>query len=117
MKIVAKIAVAAAALTMLATPAMAEKIVKWKLAETWPSTLTPLASPPLLLAKMVEEMSGGQFVIKVEGKEKHKAPLGILDMVKGGQYQMGHSGSYYWKGKDISTIFFTTIPFGMTTAE
>lgn len=66
---------------------------------------------------MVEEMSGGQFVIKVEGKEKHKAPLGILDMVKGGQYQMGHSGSYYWKGKDISTIFFTTIPFGMTTAE
>ena len=30
---------------------------------------------------------------------------------------MGHSGSYYWKGKDISTIFFTTIPFGMTTAE
>ena len=117
MKIVAKIAVAAAALTMLATPAMAEKIVKWKLAETWPSTLTPLASPPLLLAKMVEEMSGGQFIIKVEGKEKHKAPLGILDMVKGGQYQMGHSGSYYWKGKDISTIFFTTIPFGMTTAE
>ena len=79
--------------------------------------MTPLASPPLLLAKMVEEMSGGQFVIKVEGKEKHKAPLGILDMVKGGQYQMGHSGSYYWKGKDISTIFFTTIPFGMTTAE
>ena len=35
---------------------------------------------------MVEEMSGGQFVMKVEGK-------------------------------DISTIFFTTIPFGMTTAE
>ena len=30
---------------------------------------------------------------------------------------MGHSGSYYWKGKDISTIFFTTIPFGMTTPE
>jgi TRAP-type mannitol/chloroaromatic compound transport system substrate-binding protein len=66
---------------------------------------------------MVTEMSGGNFIIKVEGKEKHKAPLGILDMVKGGYYQMGHSGSYYWKGKDISTIFFTTIPFGMTTAE
>ncbi|RUM37121.1 MAG: ABC transporter substrate-binding protein, partial [Desulfobulbus sp.] len=117
MKFIAKIAVAAAALAMLASPAMAEKVVKWKLAETWPSTLTPLASPPANLAKMVKEMSGGTFIIKVEGKEKHKAPLGILDMVKGGQYQMGHSGSYYWKGKDISTIFFTTIPFGMTTAE
>jgi TRAP-type mannitol/chloroaromatic compound transport system substrate-binding protein len=117
MKFVAKIMMATAALALLASPAMAEKVVKWKLAETWPSTLTPLASPPAQLAKMVKEMSGGQFIIKVEGKEKHKAPLGILDMVKGGQYQMGHSGSYYWKGKDISTIFFTTIPFGMTTAE
>lgn len=95
----------------------AEKIVTWKLAMTWPSTLTPLASPPAQVAKLVEEMSGGKFIIRAEGKEKHKAPLGILDMVKGGQYQMGHSGSYYWKGKDISTIFFTTIPFGMTTAE
>jgi TRAP-type mannitol/chloroaromatic compound transport system substrate-binding protein len=35
-------------------------------------------------------------------------------MVKGGQYQMGHSASYYWKEKDMSTIFFTTVPFGMT---
>ena len=99
------------------TEAKAVKIIKWKLAETWPSTLTPLASPPLKVAAMVKEMSGGKFIIKVEGKEKHKAPLGILDMVKGGQYQMGHSGSYYWKGKDINTIWFTTVPFGMTMKE
>jgi len=117
MKLALKIASTIAAIAMLASPAMAQKTVKWKLAMTWPSTLTPLASPPAQVAKLVEEMSGGTFIIKAEGKEKHKAPLGILDMVKGGQYQMGHSGSYYWKGKDISTIFFTTIPFGMTTAE
>ncbi len=117
MKILTKIILGAAAVALLASPALAEKTVKWKLAETWPSTLTPLASPPAMVAKLVKEMSGGKFIIKVEGKEKHKAPLGILDMVKGGQYQMGHSGSYYWKGKDISTIFFTTIPFGMTTPE
>lgn len=117
MKFFSKIIMTAAALALLATPALAEKAVKWKLAMTWPSTLTPLASPPAQIAKMVEEMSGGNFIIKLEGKEKHKAPLGILDMVKGGQYQMGHSGSYYWKGKDISTIFFTTVPFGMTASE
>jgi TRAP-type mannitol/chloroaromatic compound transport system substrate-binding protein len=84
---------------------------------TWPSTLTPLASPPIKLAQKLKEMSGGKFILKIHGKEKHKAPLGILDMVKGGQYQMGHSGSYYWKGKDINTIWFTTVPFGMTSAE
>jgi TRAP-type mannitol/chloroaromatic compound transport system substrate-binding protein len=106
-------------LTAFGHPAAGRTVrtVKWKLAETWPSTLTPLASPPAQVAKMVKEMSGGKFIIRVEGKEKHKAPLAVLDMVKGGQYQMGHSGSYYWKGKDINTVFFTTLPFGMTTAE
>ena len=118
MKFILKIALAAALLiTATGHPALAAKTVRWKLAETWPSTLTPLASPPAQVAKMVKEMSGGGFIIRVEGKEKHKAPLAVLDMVKGGQYQMGHSGSYYWKGKDINTIFFTTLPFGMTTAE
>ena len=103
--------------TFLATPSFAAKKVKWKLAETWPSTLTPLASPPMKVAQMVKEMSGGKFIIKVYGKEKHKAALGIFDMVKNNQYQMGHSGSYYWKGKDINTIWFTTVPFGMTMKE
>jgi TRAP-type mannitol/chloroaromatic compound transport system substrate-binding protein len=30
---------------------------------------------------------------------------------------MGHSASYYWKGKDINTLFFTTMPFGMIAPE
>jgi TRAP-type mannitol/chloroaromatic compound transport system substrate-binding protein len=117
MKNVLRVTTILVAVLLLATPSFGAKKVKWKLAMTWPSTLTPLASPPFKVAKMVEQMSGGKFIIKIEGKEKHKAPLGILDMVKGGQYQMGHSGSYYWKGKDINTVWFTTVPFGMTTKE
>lgn len=117
MKRFVKVAAALAACMMVASPAMAAKKIRWKLATTWSSTLTPLASPAPKLAKMVSEMTGGQFEIRVEGSEKHKAPLGILDMVKGGQYEMGHSASYYWKGKDISSVFFTTVPFGMTASE
>ncbi len=117
MKLTAKLLVVLMLVVFTALPAMAQKTIKWKLAMTWPSTLTPLASPPIKLAGMIKQMSGGKFLIKVEGKEKHKAPLGILDMVRGGQYQMGHSASYYWKGKDISMVFFTTVPFGMNAEE
>jgi TRAP-type mannitol/chloroaromatic compound transport system substrate-binding protein len=117
MKLLGKAALICGALMMLATPAMAEKTVKWKLAMTWPSTLAPLATSAIQMAQMVSDMTGGKFVIRVEGKEKHKAPLGIVDMVKGGQYQMGHSASYYWKGKDITSVFFTTVPFGMNMVE
>lgn len=101
------------------TPSAADeaKKIQWNLATTWNSTLTPLITPPLQVAQMVAEMTGGNFIIKVEGAEKHKAPLEILDMVKGGQYAMGHTASYYWKGKDATTALFTTVPFGMTASE
>lgn len=69
------------------------KKVQWHLATTWNSTLTPLSTPPLKVAQLVSEMTDGNFTIKVEGAEKHKAPLEILDMVKGGQYEMGHTAS------------------------
>ena len=93
------------------------KTYKWKLAMTWPKNLSPLVSPPFKFAKLVEEMSGGRLVVEVDDKNKHKAPLGVFDMVKMGQYEMGHSASYYWKGKDINTMFFTSMPFGMTMNE
>ncbi len=117
MRFLGRVVLACGVLMMMASPVLAEKTIKWKLAMTWPSTLTPFASSVHKFAQSVSDMTGGKFIIKVDGKEKHKAALGILDMVKGGQYQMGHSASYYWKGKDITTVFFTTAPFGMTAAE
>ncbi|SHO49244.1 TRAP transporter substrate-binding protein [Desulfopila aestuarii] len=117
MKRFGKIATVLATCMLVASPALAAEKVRWKLAMSWSSTLTPLAAAAPKLADMVSKMSGGNFEIRVEGAEKHKAALGILDMVKGGQYEMGHSASYYWKGKDISSVFFTTVPFGMTSNE
>jgi TRAP-type mannitol/chloroaromatic compound transport system substrate-binding protein len=102
---------------LISSPLFAAKKVKWKLAMTWPSTLTPLATPPEQLANMVKQMSGGKFIIQVQGKEKHKSALGILDMVKNKQYEMGHTSSYYYKGKSIATALLTTTPFGMTSTE
>jgi len=112
-----KLLVAAALIAGLGTSAMAKKVYKWKLATTWGPTLSPFIDAPKNMAKMVEEMSDGRLVIRVDASNKHKAALGILDMVKGGQYDMGHSASYYWKGKDINTLPFSTMPFGMTTPE
>ena len=117
MKHFARIAMCVAVLMMIAAPALAEKKVRWKMAMTWGSTLTPLSEAGPWLAEMVGAMTGGDFEIRYEGADKHKAPLGILDMVKGGQYEIGHSAAYYWKGKDVTTTFFTTAPFDMNVNE
>jgi len=112
------LALMAAALVFTGSSSLAaEKVVKWKLAMTWPDGLAPFAWTVQRFADNVEAMSGGRMTIRVDDKNKHKAALGILDMVEAGQYEMGHSASYYWKGKDINTMPFTTMPFGMTTSE
>lgn len=95
----------------------AEKVYKLKMATTWGSTLSPLFDAAKNMADIAKEMSNGQLHIRVDASNKHKAPLGILDMVKGGQYDLGHSASYYWKGKDITTLPYTSMPFGMTSPE
>ena len=94
-----------------------EKKVRWKLATTWGATLSPFTDAVHNMAQMVETMSGGDFTIRIDASNKHKAPFGVLDMVKLGQYDMAHSASYYWKGKDIALLPFTSMPFGMTTPE
>lgn len=94
-----------------------DKKVRWKLAETWGPNFPIFGDASKNMAKMVKEMSNGRFIIRIDSSNKHKSPLGIFDFVKTGQYQMGHSGSYYWKGKNFNTLFFTTTPFGMTAPE
>jgi TRAP-type mannitol/chloroaromatic compound transport system substrate-binding protein len=118
MKRVGTIVLVLAVCMLVAAPSFAEdKKVRWNLAMTWNSTLTPFVNAPMKVAQLVSDLTGGNFVIKIDGAEKHKAPLEILDMVKGGQFEMGHSASYYWKGKDAVTTIFTTVPFGMNADE
>ena len=113
-----KMLAAAACVLAVASPLQAaEKVYKLKMAETWPSNFPIFGDAPRNMAAMAEKMSNGRLKITIDSKNKHKAPLGIFDMVRSGQYDMGHSASYYWKGKVPNTLYFTTMPFGMTAPE
>ena len=95
----------------------AKKVYRWKLAETWPTNFPVFGDATKNMAKMAEEMSNGRLQIRIDSANKHKAPFGVFDMVKSGQYDMGHSASYYWKGKVPNTLYFTSMPFGMLPTE
>ncbi len=94
-----------------------KEIYNLRLAHTWPTKFPIFADAIHNMAEMANKMSDGRINITIDSKNKHKAPLGIFDMVKSGQYDMGHSGSYYWKGKVPNTLYFTSMPFGMTAEE
>uniref|UniRef100_UPI004047D75D TRAP transporter substrate-binding protein n=1 Tax=Aliarcobacter sp. TaxID=2321116 RepID=UPI004047D75D len=117
-RIIGKLGVTSVLLIAMSMGAQAkEEVYKLKMATTWGETASPLIDAAKHMAQMANEMSNGRIEIRVDSANKHKAPLGILDMVKGGQYDMGHSASYYWKGKDINTLPFTSMPFGLTAPE
>jgi len=59
-------------------------------------------------ASNMEKMSAGRMRIIVDAPDRHKAPLGIFDMVRSGAYEIGHTASYYCKDKVPATTFFTT---------
>lgn len=102
----------------LMTPSIAaQKVYRLKLAESWPANFPIFGDATKSMAKMADKMSNGRLKIRIDSKNKHKAALGIFDMVRSGQYDMGHSGSYYWKGKVPETLYFTTMPFGMIAPE
>ncbi|MGK2907605.1 MAG: TRAP transporter substrate-binding protein [Desulfuromonadales bacterium] len=94
-----------------------KQVIVWKLAQTWGSGFPIFGDAVIKMADMVKAMSNGEMEIRIDSANKHKAAFGILDMVNAGQYEMGHSASYYWKGKDPSTMYFTTMPFGMIAPE
>ena len=94
-----------------------KQIIVWKLAQTWGTGFPIFGDAVIKMADLVKVMSDGEMEIRIDSSNKHKAAFGILDMVNAGQYEMGHSASYYWKGKDANTMFFTTMPFGMIAPE
>lgn len=112
-------ALAAFALLSSAQPAFAQGAgsYKWRLAMSWPEGTPMLHNAAQRFADNVKKMSGGRMDITIDAPGKHKAPLGIFDMVRSGSYEMGHTTSYYYKGKDPATTFFTTTPFGMNPTE
>ena len=93
-------------LSLCTTLYASDKVYKLKMATTWGPTLSPLIDAANNMADLAEKMSDGKLKIRVDTSNKHKSPLGILDMVKGGQYDMGHSASYYWKGNKYITFYF-----------
>lgn len=118
LKLTTLVAATAVALSAFSLPALAaEKVYKLKMAETWASNFPIFGDAPRNMARIADEMSNGRLKITIDSANKHKAPLGVFDMVRSGQYDMGHSASYYWKGKVPNTLYFTTMPFGMITPE
>ncbi|MCR9105335.1 MAG: TRAP transporter substrate-binding protein [Gammaproteobacteria bacterium] len=90
---------------------------EWKMVTTWPKNFPGLGLAAENLARYVDEMSGGRLTIRVYGAGEIVPALEVFDAVSQGVADAGHGAAYYWKGKIPSSVFFTSVPFGMNAQE
>ncbi len=88
-----------------------------RLAESWGENTALFGDTTQRFATLVRTLSNDRLRIEIDSAEDHGQPLGIFDLVKSGQYDMGHSASYYWKDRLPNALYFTTMPFGMIASE
>ena len=114
---ITKASVGAVATLALPNIAEAKAEFRWKMVTAWPKNFPGLGTNANLVAKNINEMSGGRINIKVYGAKELVPAFEVFDTVSKGTAEMGHSGAYYWKGKMEASQFFSSIPFGLTAQE
>ncbi|SFT93658.1 TRAP transporter substrate-binding protein [Halomonas saccharevitans] len=108
---------AAGATASFISTASAQEIITWDMVTSWPKNFPALGTGANDFAERIERMSGGRMKIRVHGAGELVPALEVFDAVGQGTAELGHSASYYWRGKTLAAQFFTAVPFGMTTTE
>tara|TARA_Y100001968_G_scaffold327068_1_gene371382 strand:+ start:14925 stop:16031 length:1107 start_codon:yes stop_codon:yes gene_type:complete len=93
------------------------KTVKWKMATSWPFSLDTIMGGAETISQRVNELSGGKFQIKTYAAGEIVPGLEVLDAVQSGSVECGHTASYYYKGKNPSFSFGTSLPFGLSAQQ
>ena len=91
--------------------------VRWRMATSWPKSLQILFEAADLLCQQVNIMTNGRFAITPYPAGELTGGLEVLEGVRDGTVECGHTASYYYLKHGKALAFGTTIPFGLTAAQ
>jgi TRAP-type mannitol/chloroaromatic compound transport system substrate-binding protein len=113
-------AVAATAATAASTfpaPAIAQGRMEWRMVTTWPKNFPGQGTAAERFARTVSEATDGRLTIRVFAAGELVPAFESFDAIQSGAAEIMHATPYYWQGKSKAMNFFSTVPYGMTTAE
>ncbi len=116
-KFLTRSAMAGTGVAALASPAVAQGNITWRMVTTWPKNFPGLGVGAQRLADRITAASGGRLTVQVYSAGELVPPLQSLDAVIDGSAEMSHGAAYYWQNKSTALSFFTGVPFGMTSRE
>ncbi|WP_373088624.1 TRAP transporter substrate-binding protein [Sneathiella sp.] len=113
----AGVSATAAATAALPAPALASGAQTWKMVTSWPKGSPGVGMTAQRLADRITQMSDGKLTVKLYAAGELVPPLEVFGAVGDGYAELGHTASFFWQGKARASVFFTTIPFGLTALE
>jgi len=87
------------------------KEFSWKVQSTWPQA-NLLHESPVIMAKAIEEMSGGRLKMDVLSAGMVVPPFEVLDAVHKNVLDAAHAWPGYWTGKSMAAGLFGPPPAG-----
>jgi TRAP-type mannitol/chloroaromatic compound transport system substrate-binding protein len=100
----------------LATPAIAQGTVKWRMQSLWDPGTTPQKFEERYI-KRVNELTGGKFTIELFAGGQLTPAAQAFDAVRGGALEMMKTFDGYEAGKIPAFAFTSTIPFGFPESD
>ncbi len=103
----------------VAAPAIAQSLptIQWRLASSFPKSLDTIYGGAEVFANRVSQATGGKFQIRVFAGGEIVPAFSVLDAVKDGTVESGHTVSYYFFGKDPAFAFDSAVPFGLNARQ
>lgn len=84
---------------------------------SWPTSLDTIFGGATNTANFLREITDGDVDVTVYPAGAEVGGLEVYDAVSSGAFEMGHTASYYYIGKDPAHGFFTSVPFGMNAQQ
>jgi TRAP-type mannitol/chloroaromatic compound transport system substrate-binding protein len=110
-------ALAAGAAIVLGSPAVAATeggVIRWRMATAWPKTMKGPGVSAQRLAARINTMSGGRMQVMPFAAGEIVPAFAVADAVSNGTVEMGHTASFFLQGKLAASVFFTSVPFGLS---
>ncbi len=101
----------------LATPAIAQDVMRWKMVTAWPKNLPGPGVAAQNLADRITTLSGGRIEVQLYAAGEIVPGPGVFDAVSEGTAELYHAVPAYWGSKSKGILLFGSQPFGLRADE
>jgi len=93
------------------------KQVRWQLVSSFSRSLDTIYGAAQVLSDRLASLTDGNFQIRPYSAGELVPAGEVFGSVQNGTFEMGHSASYYFIGKNPALAFDSTVPFGLTARQ